>query len=918
MGRSRIVKLLVIGTLISVNVAIAQKDKPIFEKYGDSLSIILNTEEDVIKASRFIKRIDSVIDNQSIKGLGVYYYYKSMYLKRVSDDKYENLLLKTLKVLQDDNNVIYEILTNQQLSILFRERKDFITELFYLSNAFKLCTEYKEKVPLVISDIILRSYFSSLFSNNKADQAIHDAKWINQLTDVDKTKVLCLFNVSYLMSQKGAFRDEIIINEKLYQLIRNKSDLNSFFIPIIFSYSESLKASGLQYEGHKIYANNISKIEQEFSLEQKCDFYLRFAKYNKYNEENLNSLLAILNESRFKKVFMKHPYLEDEFENLSKDTSTRNLKSHEDEIKIIINSNIHETRLIEPYSFLSIEYHKTNEVDKSTKVLGQLKLIFQRNKNNLSELELQNFLRAAIYFEDIQLALETWSYILKWINRSICLNYSFTQEEFDAFYKIQRSIVFSATSFNLKYGNFPELQKRILEFHELMKRRIYQEIEFNKKLKSLDFKSLYQAEIKEYNDLNENLIISDIDNKRLLGLKRYLSKSMDLPINKFCKNIDIDRYINSERTILYYTTIKIDGADFYRLYVLNKDSDLTPVKFYRELEDKRDKRLNSQFAKSQLQYLESLNLSKDEEIFISRSSDVNFVNFSAFNDEINNLTGTQTKIRHINSLNDIDHITDEKFSKDTEIILFGDIDFDNYVGKESTFINNNKASNQLATNLSRSYLNYWTYLPGTLKEMRLIKNLAENKNLSAISYDGVKASEENLRQLTGNQKPYILHLATHGYFFSKLEHDAVPNSYVSNDNPLIRSGIVLAGANRIWQKNSNHLSINDGVLTSKEVSDLDLSSCKLLVLSACETGLGEFGTDSVDGLQKAFKIAGVDKMIMSLSKIPDDKTPIFFEYFYKELFTGMTIHNAFSKTQNEMKKRYGFEDDFWASFVLLE
>jgi CHAT domain-containing protein len=66
------------------------------------------------------------------------------------------------------------------------------------------------------------------------------------------------------------------------------------------------------------------------------------------------------------------------------------------------------------------------------------------------------------------------------------------------------------------------------------------------------------------------------------------------------------------------------------------------------------------------------------------------------------------------------------------------------------------------------------------------------------------------------------------------------------------------------------------------------------------------------------KIAGVDKIIMSLSKIPDDKTPIFFECFYSELFKGLTIHTAFSNTQKEMRKRYGFEDDFWTSFILLE
>ena len=102
-----------------------------------------------------------------------------------------------------------------------------------------------------------------------------------------------------------------------------------------------------------------------------------------------------------------------------------------------------------------------------------------------------------------------------------------------------------------------------------------------------------------------------------------------------------------------------------------------------------------------------------------------------------------------------------------------------------------------------------------------------------------------------------------------------------------------------------------------EISNLDLSACELVVLSACETGLGEVkGSEGVFGLQRAFKMAGVKNIIMSLWKVPDTQTAELFDIFYSECFAGKSIHEAFQTAQSKMKLKYS--PYYWAGFVLLE
>ncbi|MBK9018430.1 MAG: CHAT domain-containing protein [Saprospiraceae bacterium] len=136
---------------------------------------------------------------------------------------------------------------------------------------------------------------------------------------------------------------------------------------------------------------------------------------------------------------------------------------------------------------------------------------------------------------------------------------------------------------------------------------------------------------------------------------------------------------------------------------------------------------------------------------------------------------------------------------------------------------------------------------------------------------------------------------------------------------MIRSGLILAGGNYAWQTGKPlKPDMDDGILTAYEISQMNLANTELVVLSACETGLGDIeGNEGVYGLQRAFKIAGAKYLVMSLWQVPDQETSVFMTTFYKHWLEGKTtIPDAFRTTQ-EMRERF-INPYQWAGFVLVE
>jgi CHAT domain-containing protein/Flp pilus assembly protein TadD len=259
-------------------------------------------------------------------------------------------------------------------------------------------------------------------------------------------------------------------------------------------------------------------------------------------------------------------------------------------------------------------------------------------------------------------------------------------------------------------------------------------------------------------------------------------------------------------------------------------------------------------------------------------------------------------------------------TKPGSIVLFGDAAFD----MDSAQIVKQRVSGVVSSRApaSRGNNGSWPALPGTATEVKKIGTLFTQQKLTARIYTQAEASEGRLKTIPGNSPP-ILHIATHGFFLPapgnsrKKEIFDQQNSYAAAEDPLLRSGLILAGGNYAWKGRATIEGAEDGIVTAYEISQLNLSNTELVVLSACETALGDVkGNEGVFGLQRGFKMAGVKKMIVSLWQVPDKETAELMTSFYDYWIKGKSIDAAFYQAQTEMRKKY--DPFYWAAFVLIE
>ena len=210
---------------------------------------------------------------------------------------------------------------------------------------------------------------------------------------------------------------------------------------------------------------------------------------------------------------------------------------------------------------------------------------------------------------------------------------------------------------------------------------------------------------------------------------------------------------------------------------------------------------------------------------------------------------------------------------------------------------------------------YFRHLPFTIDEMQNISDLFHEVRIDKTELHD--ATEGRLRQLVENH-PDIIHLATHGFYINSDEAARKVGFYKDKStSSMMRSGFVLAGAEEAWRGISTEAENNDGIMTAEEVAQLDLKGTSLVTLSACETALGGYNFEGIYGLQRGFKQAGVQSMLVSLWSVNDESTSIFMQEFYKELRDGKTKQEAWRKAVSAVKTKFP-EPYYWASFVVLD
>jgi len=328
-------------------------------------------------------------------------------------------------------------------------------------------------------------------------------------------------------------------------------------------------------------------------------------------------------------------------------------------------------------------------------------------------------------------------------------------------------------------------------------------------------------------------------------------------------------------------------------------------------------------------------------VYLSPSGDLHRINFAAISPEEGKTLAEQYRLVPMNSTRYLvtEAPPEATSSAPKDAVLFGDIhyDLDTAAVRKA-----NAAIGAVAQDTTGGKLQWaarglfeatdsWAALKGSKPEIDSIGITLAQTGFRVVAREGDAATEEAFKQIGQNgPSPRILHVSTHGYFFPDPEtkvsrrtgmgDETIP--FKASDHPMIRSGLILAGANYAWKTGRPAPQSEDGILTAYEVAQMNLQNTELVVLSACETGLGDIkSSEGVYGLQRAFKIAGAKYLLMSLWQVPEEATTLLMTRFYHNwLDEKMPMREALEAAQTWLRGYRTVYDNpyFWAGFVLVE
>lgn len=416
------------------------------------------------------------------------------------------------------------------------------------------------------------------------------------------------------------------------------------------------------------------------------------------------------------------------------------------------------------------------------------------------------------------------------------------------------------------------------------------------------------------------------DNQRILALYRYEQKERELlkGINENLVNVhwqEVKKHLKENEVCLEFVKFTKNAYNWsvgtpkphYAALVLSKENDypifidlfdedelydtytLQPKSYDTEVGSSLYNRLWGQLSK---------HIKEKNKVYFSPMGMLNLINVEALvNKEGKTALDEYNLIRLSSTKQLLSSIEQKSISS---VISFGGIDYE-----EMAFV--------IADSLNTR--GNWNYLKNSLTEIQNVEYSLHKNNVESRPITGSKATEESFKSLSGTTAN-VIHIASHGFYIPSSRRNTIPyyakSIYTQKiQDELFYSGLIMSGGQKAWTESSFAAEKNDGILTSYEISKLDLHNVDLVVLSACETGLGDNLFDGIFGLQRALKKAGVKSILMSLWSINDKATSEYMDLFYSFLTSGLSKHESYKRTVAEMKKRYE-DPDYWASFILLD
>jgi len=307
-----------------------------------------------------------------------------------------------------------------------------------------------------------------------------------------------------------------------------------------------------------------------------------------------------------------------------------------------------------------------------------------------------------------------------------------------------------------------------------------------------------------------------------------------------------------------------------------------------------------------------------QRIYIATDGVLNQIPIGLLSDSSGKMLLEKYQLRYVDSTRDLCSTHNTSIQKSA--ILLGNPMFDLGQASSNTAPGSSPASqSQRSIDLRGGPL---PPLPGTEVEVAAIDKLLRQSGWQTMLYTRDRALKSSIQSVRG---PRIVHIATHGFFLEDHPASGKAGGMVhlrgASDDPMLHSGLLFAGANRT--RSGAPTGDDNGVLTAYEASQLNLQGTELVVLSACETGLGEQGNnEGVFGLRRALQEAGADSVLMSLWSVPDQETQELMALFYAKWLGGLDKPEALRQAQVQerevVRKRYGRDlPYYWGAFVLI-
>lgn len=306
---------------------------------------------------------------------------------------------------------------------------------------------------------------------------------------------------------------------------------------------------------------------------------------------------------------------------------------------------------------------------------------------------------------------------------------------------------------------------------------------------------------------------------------------------------------------------------------------------------------------------------KGDVVYMIPSGDLHLISYDSFQLKNGSLLGSRYDFVRLSSARELLSGVGERLSVN-EAVLYGGLQYDMTDDDRVAEAGKHVVPESRFSTMRSGNGEKFRELPMSRQEVESVSGFLNSSSVDVRCYVGKEGTEESFMGMS-SLSPDIIHLATHGFYYTPEDASSV-SGLAGYKSAMRLSGLVLSGGNAEWMGEAVPDNTMGGILTADDIAQCDLSGTDMVVLTACDTGKGKVTSEGVYGLQRAFKKAGVQTMVMSLWQADDRSAADFMNYFYESLTAnGWDKRAAMKSARDKMRKKYP-SPYYWAGFIMLD